>query len=233
MAFVYFLTEARSVSHFTFRTSKLHKYIYHGVRNYAGMHEEGWERPYATNSNRQLVHIQRSRAFIPEVFSPWANELIVSRRVADKLQKFEALRFNDVVFEHLVDLPMPPLGTDPLPSVTHEKAFYEVLHKLEHVGDPLDTEYLQVLMPAMANGHSYEDEKPVKPDYGYYHASTTRVSFSKSMAQEVGLYYANSGHFVFSEDCFSVLAPFLNLDYYAVAAFSLEQRRVFTMPKKQ
>lgn len=231
MAYAYFLTEARSVSHFTFRTSGLHKYIYHGIRSYDGMHEQGWERPYATNSNRQLIHIQRSRAFIPEVFSPWANELVVSRTVADKLRKFKALEFNDVIFEHLVELPMPPLGTDPLPDVTHEKAFYEELHKLEHVGNPLDTDYLHVLMPA--NSSEYEDATRVKPDYGYYHASTTSVSFSRSMMQETGLYYANSGHFVLSEDCFAVLAPFLNLDYYAVAALSLEPGRVFTMPKKQ
>lgn len=52
----------------------------------------------------------RSGRFVPDVFGSSFTLLVVSPKVREALSSLPNIGFNEVVFEQLVDLPMPRLG---------------------------------------------------------------------------------------------------------------------------
>lgn len=130
--------------------------------------------------------------------------------------------FNPVVFEHLVDLPLPPIGENPCPKITNEISFSELIHS-----KPPSTvtmgDYLQVLMPVHIEVQDSYPAEQIKPEFGNYHSGRRTVPFSKELVSEFGMYYCGSGYFVFSEECFGIIARYLDLDYYAIAKHDLQR----------
>jgi hypothetical protein len=112
------------------RVCDLHDTVFHGIGYYPT--QEAWKhsseikgkrcfvkdtpdldwRQAVTNDNRELLYIARSGRFFPPVFSTsiLASTIVLSPEVQKALSSLRNVAFNDVVFEHLVDLPMPKLG---------------------------------------------------------------------------------------------------------------------------
>ena len=111
------------------RVGALHDLVFHGIGEYRSLaewkpypiiNEEGersvavrppeWRWPGTTNTNREPLHVARSGEFVPDVFGSMFTFFVVSAKVREALSSFPNVAFNRVIFEHLVDLPMPSLG---------------------------------------------------------------------------------------------------------------------------
>ena len=97
------------------RTGGVHQGVYHGCGKYLGESWEKkrageWQRPALSNSNRERLRVSRSGQFVPQVWCPTAFDMVVSARVRNQLLDLQGIEFQPVVFEKLVDLPLPPIA---------------------------------------------------------------------------------------------------------------------------
>lgn len=231
------------------RVGALHFSIYHGFGDYRtlvewvprpGVNEKGehcaigrppdWRWPAVTNVNRESLHVTRSGRFLPPVFGSSFDFLIVSQEVQKSLARLPHVGFSRVVFEQLVDLSMPPLGdfswferpdidtfeADPdnlLRSLPHDPAF-----------EPRVAGYRQ-LLPALFDDLAprYNDVETRPVEFGSYaHATSPKqVRLSREMLKEYPIVL--SERYLFREDAFALLAPFLDLDYYSIAVLTVRK----------
>lgn len=216
------------------RVSALHNTVYHGVGYYPmiAFPDLDWH-PAVTNDNRELLHIARSGRFLPAVFGSSFTFLVVSPEVRKALSSLENVGFNDVVFEQLVDLPMPELGDfswykrkDTRKYDHHPDNF---LQSRPHVPEfEKRVEGYRQLLPANYQNiaKDYTDVEFVTPDFGSYARvssigtyadlkENSKIPVSKKMLEKYPI--IQTPHFLFREDAFAAIAPFLDLDYYAIA----------------
>lgn len=229
------------------RVGPLHKTVFHGVGYYPtlaawksvpGVNETGerivttrppdWRWPAVTNGNRDPLHIARSGCFVPPVFGSSFVFIVVSPEVREALSTLPKIAFNSVVLEQLVDLPMPKLGdfswfqrkdleqyeNDPdnlLKSLPHDPKYEQKV-----------SEYCQ-LLPANLQDvvNKYADVISMPVDFGSYayRSRPTEVPVSQALLKEYPI--VQTPHLVFREDAFARIAPFLDLDYYAIAVLTL------------
>lgn len=237
------------------RTSSLHDTVFHGIGYYPTY--EVWERasgiegkrctvkdipdrdwrPAVTNKTRESLHIARSGRFLPPMFatSLLARTLVISPELQKVLSPLRNIAFNDVVFEHLVNLPMPKLGDfswydrDDIDKYDDHPGIY--LWSLPHVSEfEKDVEGYRQLLPANFYNieEEFEDIEYFTPDFGSYAHVTSfgtladssdnrEVPVSKKMMEKYPI--VQTPRFIFREDAFEMIAPFLDLDYYAIARF--------------
>jgi hypothetical protein len=230
------------------RAGALHWDVFHGLGDYptllqwipkSAVNERGeryligfppdWAWPGVTNQNREPLHIRRSGRFVPAVFSPSFTELIVSPRVREVLQKLPHVGFNEPVFEQLVDLPLPELGDfswfERRDLRKYDGLTNKYLASLPHVAEfeKAVAGYTQ-LLPANSNdiASEYHDTRSVPVNFGSYHYLTSprEVPVSCEMLKDYPI--VQTPHFLFREDAFAKIAPFLNLDFYAIAVLTID-----------
>lgn len=198
------------------------------------MRQADWRRPGITNKSRDVRHVTRSGAFVPHIFGGLF--LFVSPEVRKALSSLANIGFNKAVFEHLVDLPMPKLGDfswyDRDDTEKYDFLPDNYLGSLPHVPEfeKKTVGYCEVL-PANFDeiADQYSDIKYMVPDFGSYpdvsdvgtHAykGKEKLSVSKNMLAKYPIVRTND--FVFRDDAFLKIAPFLDLDYYAIARLDL------------
>lgn len=200
-----------------------------------------WRWPAVTNENRDLLHITRSGRFVPALFSGsiLANTLVLSPEIQKRLSSRKNVVFNDVVFEQLVDLAMPPLG-DASWYYTKAAEKYgldpdEYLRSLPHVPQfEKRVKGYRQLLPANFDdiAKSYSDIKLVTPEFGSYKHVTSigtgahlkehrQIRVSEKMLEKYPI--VQNPHWLFREDAFERIAPFLDLDYYAIAVLAFDK----------
>jgi len=108
------VTDVGNIGEWTKRASVFHGYVFSGTG--------GYTKRTKTNELRKVV-MNRSGVCAPKFFCTYdprtsMNEMFVAPELARQLEKVEGVYLNDVIFQNLVDVPMPPLGdfsfwTDP------------------------------------------------------------------------------------------------------------------------
>ncbi len=233
MDYVYFVTRSNRHINYTKRVSNFHRLVYHGTRTYLSETEQaGLNKPALSNSNRERMHISRSGRFVPSVFSPSSNELVISEDIRFRGLGSGEVEFQPVVMEHLVDLPMPEIGERELPDPSHEEPGKKYLAAMPHQPQLEESigKYHQILMPIhIEMKDRLDDTEKVKPEFGNYYSGRRTVPLSRKLLQRYAMYDAGSSYFVLSEEAFTVIGPFLDLDYYAIAVHSLRPRVYFDM----
>lgn len=185
--------------------------------------------PGITNDYREPLHITRSGVFIPPIFKI-SRSLVVSQAVFDKIKHLKNIEGVPVVFEKLVDLPMPALGdmswyTRDLPYADDP----DPLHEYEYLED----------VPALHQkaGNYYEilgvirrdlpkDEwelQSVKLNFGRYFSPTSIPAPELSNALLEKYPVISGSRVVLRGDLFAILAPYLDLDYFAIDVISVDQ----------
>lgn len=230
---VYFLaTQWIRGSRVTKRVTDVHRMVYHGVNNWRiGAVPLRWSRPALSNSNREYMHIMRSGSYVPPVFCPNPGELVISEAVADKCRQLRGIELQPVVFEHLVELPMPSIGdlsqsdfltanqmADAIRSRPNEERFHETIGQ-----------YYYVLAPHFAEvAHEVSDTIEVNTEFGrFFTWRHPKLQFSASLSNEHSVYKV-SGQLVLTEEAFDALAMFLDWDFFLIDFFSLRPRARFS-----
>lgn len=233
--YIFFLTSNRQMPDASNRISILHTEVFHGVGNYPEadqLEKEGQDFPPIpgiTNDYREPLHITRSGVFIPSVFI-LSGSLVVSQEVFDKLKKINNIEGEPVIFEKLVDLPMPALGDmswytrdlpysdDPDPvheydcledvPLLHKKAgaYYEILGAIRR-DLPKDQWPLQT----------------VKLNFGRYFSGWTYSDPEVSRALLEKYPIISGVNIILRGDVFAIIAPYLDLDYFAIDVISADK----------
>ncbi|MFV0443413.1 MAG: hypothetical protein ACK5Q5_07565 [Planctomycetaceae bacterium] len=219
-----------SVSH---RVSGYHSMVFHGDGYYLSRKSGPgpWPTVPAVNSeNRELLHVIRSGRFVPPVFVAGAM-LVVCEAVKAKLTTLPNVDVAPVVFERLVDLPMPDIGD--FSAEARNPIAGEVLMAAPDVPELHETigNYYQVLeFHSYSFKEQYPDYGPVMVNFGTYpgrpgvgKTSPGPVDASLKMLDEYPMVQLGTVHML-REDAFSLLAPFLNLDYFSIASLAIDQR---------
>ncbi len=214
------------------RIGDRHRHIYHGVWTFPGKQSEpNWARPALSNSNRERLHVTRTGEFIPHVSSPAAGTLVVSDEVRARLSRFPKLEFLPVVFGRLVDLKMPALGDfdqDEMLAAVQALEFMNSLPDEPRYRESAQS-FFYVLCPNFFEvEESLSDTKHVDTMWGRYqtHHLKVQAPLSAELLKRHPMYSA-SYYFVLSEECFTEIAPYLDLDYYYIDAFSLRPKVSF------
>lgn len=203
------------------RVSTFHKRVFHGRSVYPERDREPGPRrpgPALTNQDREPAHISRSGRFVPPVFSPRIYELIVNENLKERLSKLPNVEFVEVVFERLIDLGMAALG-DFSRLGNEPPTIYEQLRMAPDVAEFHQTigTYFSVLGANMyALQGKYEDAAEVAINFGSYWPGLPKSALISARALKDYPILRGDAH-VFREDAFAIIAPYLDLDYYAVA----------------
>ena len=205
----------------TQRTSHMHAMIYHGTSDFVEMAEDtSWRSPGLFTKQRQRMHVSRSGRFVPDVFSPYGVELVVSNHVRERLARLKGVDFEPVVFEYLIDLELPPigeLGDDELIADTQRK---QLIHKFSDVPDfhAAVGDYWHVIMPSVVDLEpQYTNVQELHPAFSRYsRRSTPSVRLDFRMLDEYPIIMAHSRTICLSTQAFSLIAPHLDFDFYAV-----------------
>lgn len=209
------------------RISALHAEVYHGQGEHPEANastEDPKPIPAVSNDYREPLHITRSGRFVPSLFLA-GRKLVVNERIYRKLRKIKNIVGEQVVFEKLVDLPMPKLGDmsyydrdvpykdDPLPM--HEYGYLDDVPEFhKKIGH-----YYEILPALPRDLLDAEIEwKEVLPNFGSYPGTTMAACKPKKIAREVMERFPiyKSGIWFLRQDIFTIIAPHLDLDYFAV-----------------
>lgn len=224
MRAIYFVT---TVGYFSAvlskRVTETHRCIFHGSHLFLGEGQNPeWRNPALTNVNRERIHIFRSGTFVPPVFSPYVAILIVSAAVKARCEKLVGVEFQPVVFERLVEIPLPPLGQCDLNDLITEQEMREKMEQMPDVQEFRESvgEYFYVLTAVLNHLNPRPDDvRKLEIGFGTYHypcISLPKFSVSLSLFEKYSIYASESGTFCFSEEAFAVFAPFLDLDYFKI-----------------
>lgn len=239
MRFVYFISGTRLQSGIVRkRTGGVHQGAYHGCSKYLGESWEKkrageWQRPALSNSNRERLHVSRSGRFVPAVWCPNSFDMVVSATVRQRLLELPGIEFQPVVFEKLVDLPLPPIADfsedpDGLYCHTNTEEKIASLPDIARYHDDIG-EYFKLLMPEYYDvGDSIKDEKIVDLQFGGYHTHySTTVPLSVALLERHAM-YREGRTFCLTEQAFEMLAPFLDVEYFLIDFFSLLRKAIVT-----
>ena len=227
--YLYFVRNKGSEGFLDKRISNHSYRVFHGFSEYVGRNEPGWVMPSPMNDSRDPLHVQRSGRFVPDVFGVNSLKFVISSRVKKQLEHLPGIEFNEVVFEHLVDQDIPVVGdftshgNEGRETLTAEEmsALPDVPEFHESIG-----KYYTIIFPSMRDVKDrYDDfqEFPA-PDWGSFN-NVRNISktgnISKALFQDYAVFACGFG-LTFSEDAFAAIAPFLDLDYYAIAVYDLD-----------
>ena len=238
MESVYFVSVARPQSGVVRkRTGGAHQGVYHGCGMYLGESTEkidstAWQRPALSNTNRERLHVSRSGRFVPAVWCPNQFELVVCTPVKDQLFELQGIEFQPVVFEKLVDWPLPPTGD----TSEDSDGLYcnaDMKRKIASLPDCADFhhdvgEYFKLLMPRYCEvSDTINDEILIDLQFGRYNTLySPTVPLSVTLLERHAMYQVE-GTFCLTERAFELLAPSLDLDYFLVEFLSLMRKYVF------
>lgn len=238
MESVYFISVARPQSGMVRkRTGGAHQGVYHGCSKYLGESSEknqasDWLRPALSNTNRERLHVSRSGRFMPPVWCPNEFDLVVSTSVKQQLLELQGIEFQPVVFEKLVDLPLPPFAdisedADGLYSKTNAEGKIASLPNVADFHDEIG-EYFKLLMPRYCEvSDSINDERLVDLQFGRYNTLfSPTVPLSVTLLQRHAIYQVG-GTFCLTERAFELLSPSLDLDYFLIEFLSLLRKFIF------
>lgn len=239
MRFVYFISATRlQSSTVRKRTGRAHQGVYHGCGKYLGESWEKkrtgeWQRPALSNSNRERLHVSRSGQFVPQVWCPTAFDMVVSAKVKKQLLELQGIEFQPVVFEKLVDLPLPPIADfsedpDGLYCMNNTEEKIASLPDIPRYHVDIG-EYSKLLMPQYYDVRaSIEDERPVDLQFGRYHTHySTTTPLSLALLGRHAMYQVGN-LFCLTEQAFEVLAPSLDLEYFLIDFLNLLPKAVYT-----
>lgn len=229
---VYLVQQNVADHDWTKRVSIYHASVFNGVFHYVGRGQPGWRPPATTNSNREPAHISRSGRYVPPVFGDAIFDLVISATVRKRLAGLPNVEFNPVVFERLVDVPMPALGDFTWANQDFDTSAPDFESRQVNPDYEITTlpdvpefhrtigPYYSLLTPNLYEVEQhYDDVIEVTPQWGNYHESSDEpdpVKLSEKLLGQSPI-IRSRGAFAFREDAFERIAPFLDLDYYAVA----------------
>lgn len=229
--YVYLLSRATPMHNRSWRVGPLHQTVYNGESYYldnSPADEEEIKRRRSssgrpTSKRRDLAHIIRSGAFVPDVFWVIGEELVVSPRVQRRLAKCRGcIDYKEVVFEKLVDVPMPALGDfswleskewyrfgsleESFKSLPHVPRFESRFRGYRH----LDARFGRDV------ANEFNDLRPYRVWLRSYcdWMQPTTVRLSDAALREYPVIADNE--LVFREDAFAQIAPFLDLDHFLI-----------------
>ena len=221
------------------RIGDYHKALYHGCGHYVGdsTHKIGdgkWQRPALSNSNRERLHVSRSGRFVPQVCCPISMDMVVSSAIKRQLSELPGIEFQPVVFERLVDLPLPPISDT---SNETEERLYCITHMEEKIVSMpnIDAyhqnigEFFSILMPQYyAVSDTVQDGRPLELQIGnYFTSESNNEEFSVALLERHAMYRVGR-IFCLTERAFEVLAPWLDRDYFMIDVLSLMRKETFT-----
>ena len=209
------------------RVGLFHGEVFHGHTD-AGPVVSAAGTAHAELGEYRLYHISRSGRFVPDVFSG-IGYFIVSPRVQQALKGVPKLHFLPVVFEHLVDLPMPRLGDfswrkspaadrydysgiDMIRDMPHQPQFEKAVQGYRRL-------YVRDIVERYADKRTVR-VSPYKYDE-YYPHPPREITVSRTMLSEFHAIPCENAISVYSEAVFKRIAPFLDLDYYAIDVLRL------------
>lgn len=230
--YAYLVSSSSPMHNMSWRVGSLHAGVFEGGSYYldntpADEEEVARRRSSSgrpTSSRRDLVHIIRSGAYVPDVFWVTGGDFVVSPRVQQRLAKCKGcIDYKEVVFEKLVDVPMPALGDfswyeseecyrfhgypeEYFKSLPHVPAFEDRFRGYKQLDARFNRDVaaeFNDLRPYRVRLRSYCDEN--RP---------TKVHLSKAALREYPVIWDNER--VFREDAFAQIAPFLDLDYFLI-----------------
>lgn len=223
---IYFI-ESKGVIHTQYwRTCAYHSSIFHGIASQPETLDQMLLPPSLTNQNREPYRIRRSGRFVPRIWMA-SSSLIVADSVKQQLARLLNMDFLPVIFERLVDVPMPALGDfswyerityPPEPEPDYElktspdvPAFHQTIGR-----------FWEVLSANLYELDSRpNDAKPVEVDFGSYAVKPNEnVLVSLSLLQKYPVVW--SGITQVREDVFAIIAPFLDIDYFNIARHYIE-----------
>ena len=135
------------------------------------------------------------------------------------------------MFERLVDLKLPALGDIVKGELLAPVQALAIMNALPdepryHESAP---KYFYVLCPRFSElEDSLPDAKYIEMNFGRYYSlhPKTKLPLSVELLKRHPMYNAGP-YFVLSEECFTEICPYLDLDYYYIDAVSLLPRVTF------
>jgi len=194
------------------RVGVFHCWVYHGIGRFEDHNHDG------------PLHITRSGAFIPDCFVV-KGRIVVSQRVADHLQHKLGVGSEGVVIERLVQLEMPAVA-----DFRHEGRFesarecFAAMNDVAESANPVGS-HVALKCPHLSDVVGrYEDVEEITLDWGSYryparNRFTRTIQVAETMLQEHPILLGPC--FLLPEDAFAVLAPYLDLDFFAVAVIQV------------
>lgn len=217
--YIYIVTRAIPKYIANWRVSAAHSEIYHG---HCVKDRDLGHYPRLTNSDRRPLRIMRSIGVVPRVQLP-ARQLIVDARLMSELSQIDGMQFLPVKFDRLVDLALPAIGDfSKMGAFVDASIAGDVGLMYRSVPDlPVYYQsigpFYQVLCAGLYDlKGEYNDFLQVDPDWGSYVGnSPSPCDVSVAMSKQYPI--VTAGPLIIREDAFKVIAPHLNLDYFAVA----------------
>jgi len=162
---------------------------------------------------------------VPDVWSPSSVDLVVSEPIANRLSEIPGVRFQDVCFLKVVDLPMPALGD----SISWDRPGpIDPDRNFEDLADNAELRMQMGIFKAIACPVVYlirkqlADKQRIKPNFGTYAGAqfvsarfSRTIIFSRALLGRFPIVWDSV--FIIREDAFSIIAPHLNLDYFHLA----------------
>lgn len=218
---IYFVQQLNQVYTVSGRTCSYHRSIYHGMQSHPETLRHAEVPPTITNRNREPLHVRRSGRFVPKIWFGCA-ALIVADDVKTRLERLPNTEFLPVVFDRLTDIPMPALGD----FSWYERITYppgpEPDYELETKPDVPEFHssigrYWEILS---VNRHELDSQPldwcQVEINFGSYSGALSEdVLVSVSLLREYPFVWSDA--FQIREDAFAIIAPYLDLDYFAIA----------------
>lgn len=228
---VFFLSKRFMLPDSSCRTGALHFEVFHGQGKFplaekicanSGDENTLVPIPAASNSYREPLHLTRSGTCLPDIFCP-NSFLVVSVQVYEKIKNINGVVGEKVKFDKLVNLPMPALGDmsyyereHPYRNDPDPRNEYRYMRKLQIA--PQDEPVYYHILPAIPRdiAGKFNDLKDVSLDFGRYAGAIANKleMISKKLIDKYPIYLSDC--FVFREDVFRLIAPFIDLDYFAI-----------------
>lgn len=214
------------------RVTVQHLVIFHGVGTYPDRNSPDWVRPSPRNTSRGPLHIIRSGRYVPPVFAPTAIDFAINDSVRRKLVKHvKTIEFGEVVFEHLVDVEMMPLGASSIDGEA-TRVSTDTLLMSEDVAEFHETvgRYSTILAPSPSSPEYSDVDDYQEVDGPIWGSCFSRLPgrgcrVSTTLLKEYGLHLAPGAGIAMREDVFEIIIPFVDLDCFKIAFSDLDRTR--------
>ncbi len=225
---VYFLREHSSNHTVSFRTCPYHDAVFHGVCTERGSSFPPTPPPALNNSSREQLHVRRSGRFVPKIWMSLA-ALVVSDEIKQSLSRLAGTEFLPVVFERLVDVPMPSLGDfswyqrityPPGPEPAYElETLPDIPEFHQNIGPYWEVLASNIYIPKRRPA----DAQRLELNFGSFSTTTVEpVLVSPSALAKHPFVWGDI--LQLRKDAFEIIAPYIELDYLDVAWIDLDTK---------
>ena len=222
---IYFLKKTVGTPDVSYRITPLHQEVFHG-QGYYPMASRSLEEfapiPGVTNSYREHLHITRSGVFVPQMFKAgWS--LVVSQEIYNRIKGIDGIIGEQVIFEKLVDLPMPRIGDMSWYGASRKYAEPNPKHEYSYLEDVPELHrrvgvYYEILRAIPGDFRMRGREIRVETSFGRYH-DRERPRMVDVYVDHITRYpFIGSSVWTIRQDLFQELAPYIDLDYFAIDA---------------